>query len=198
MLFLVHQAALGQGSYTAQVRGTVTDPAHAVVNNAKVTVTNESTSIATTATTNASGEYVVNGLRPASYTIKVEAPGFRDVVRTGLVLAVSQQATVDFALSLASTSGNGHRDRDCAAAGYGKLLAGHRRYERVRKPDAIAGPRRHATGVSVGWGYEAEQCGCLSIRNRLFLQRAALWLGGNPAGWQSGDRSGTGGGGNQQ
>jgi hypothetical protein len=103
VVFLVHQAALGQGSYTAQVRGTVTDPAHAVVNNAKVTVTHESTSIATTATTNASGEYVVNGLRPASYTIKVEAPGFRDVVRTGLVLAVSQQATVDFALSLSST-----------------------------------------------------------------------------------------------
>ena len=85
------------------MRGTVTDPARAVVNNAKVTVTNESTSIATTATTNASGEYVVNGLRPASYTIKVEAPGFRDVARTGVVLAVSQQATVDFALSLAST-----------------------------------------------------------------------------------------------
>ena len=53
VLFVVHQAALGQGSYTAQVRGTVTDPAHAVLNNAKVTVTNESTSIETTATTNA-------------------------------------------------------------------------------------------------------------------------------------------------
>src|ERR1035437_6936864 len=61
VVFLVHQAALGQGSYTAQVRGTVTDPAHAVVNNAKVTVTNESTSIAATATTNASGLYVVEG-----------------------------------------------------------------------------------------------------------------------------------------
>src|SRR5450755_517041 len=103
VVFLVHQAAFGQGSYTAQVRGTVTDPAHAVVGNAKITATNESTSIATTATTNASGEYVVNGLRPASYSIKVEAPGFRDVVRTGLVLAVSQQATVDFALSLATS-----------------------------------------------------------------------------------------------
>ena len=103
VVFLVHQAALGQGSYTAQVRGTVTDPAHAVVNNARVTATNESTSLVTNATTNASGEYVMNGLRPASYSIKVEAPGFRDVVRTGLVLAVSQQATVDFALSLSST-----------------------------------------------------------------------------------------------
>src|SRR5258708_1295178 len=101
VVFPLHQAALGQATYTAHVRGT--DPAHAVVNNAKVTVTNESTSLATTATTNASGEYVVNGLRPASYTIQVEAPGFRGVVRTGLVLAVSQQATVDFALSLAST-----------------------------------------------------------------------------------------------
>ena len=48
VVFLVHHAALGQGSYTAQVRGTVTDPAHAVLNNAKVTVTNESTCIATT------------------------------------------------------------------------------------------------------------------------------------------------------
>ena len=42
VVFFVPQAALGQGSYTAQLRGTVTDPAHAVVNNAKVTVTNES------------------------------------------------------------------------------------------------------------------------------------------------------------
>ena len=103
VVFLVHQAALGQGSYTAQVRGTVTDPAHAVINNAKVTIINESTNIATTVTTNASGEYVANGLRPASYSLKVEAPGFRDVVRTGVVLAVSQQATVDFVVSLAST-----------------------------------------------------------------------------------------------
>jgi hypothetical protein len=96
VVFLVPQAGLGQGSYTAQVRGTVTDPAHAVVNNAKVTVTHESTSIATTATTNASGEYVVNRLHPASHTIKVEAPGLRNVMRTRLVLAVSHQATVDF------------------------------------------------------------------------------------------------------
>src|SRR5258708_24741390 len=80
VLFLVHQAALGQGSYTAQVRGTVTDPAHAVVNDAKVTATNEPTNIATTATTNASGEYVVNGLRPARYTIKMESPTFRVAV----------------------------------------------------------------------------------------------------------------------
>ena len=64
VVFLVQQAALGQGSYTAQVRGTVTDPAHALVNNAKVTVTNESTSITTTATINARGEYVVNGCAP--------------------------------------------------------------------------------------------------------------------------------------
>src|SRR5258708_10602685 len=83
VLFLVHQGALGQGSYTAQVRGTVTDPAHAMVNNAKVTATNESTNIATSATTNSSGEYVINGLRPASYTIKVEMTGFREVVQTG-------------------------------------------------------------------------------------------------------------------
>src|SRR5256885_2926095 len=73
VLFLVHQAALGQGSYTAQVRGTVTDPAHAVVNNVKVTVTNELTSIATTATTNDSGEYAVNG-RSEEHTSELQSP----------------------------------------------------------------------------------------------------------------------------
>jgi hypothetical protein len=90
---------LGQGSYTAQVRGTVTDPAHGVVNNAKVTVTNDSTSIAITATTNASGEYVVNGLRPPRAT-PARWRRLASAMWCGRdwVLATSQQATVDFAL----------------------------------------------------------------------------------------------------
>jgi hypothetical protein len=75
VVFLVHQAALRQGSYAAQVRGTVTDSARATEADAKVTVTNESTSIVTKTTTNASGEYVVNGCGLRATPIKVEAPG---------------------------------------------------------------------------------------------------------------------------
>jgi hypothetical protein len=70
-VFLVHQAALGQGSYTAQVRGTVTDPAHAVVSNAKVTVTNESTSLATTATTATTNARRVCGERATARELRL-------------------------------------------------------------------------------------------------------------------------------
>ncbi len=47
-LFLVHHSAAAEGSYTARVRGTVTDPTHAAVNNAEVSETSESTSTAAT------------------------------------------------------------------------------------------------------------------------------------------------------
>jgi type 1 fimbria pilin len=48
--------ALAQRS-TATIRGTVTDPSHAVVPGASVTVTNELTGFTRTATTNAAGLY---------------------------------------------------------------------------------------------------------------------------------------------
>jgi hypothetical protein len=88
--------ALGQGSYTAQVRGTVRDQTGAVVQNAKLTITNDGTGIATTASTGTNGEYVFNGLRPATYTLKVEASGFQEKTQTNIVLAVAQAATLDF------------------------------------------------------------------------------------------------------
>jgi len=79
---------LGQGSYTAQVRGTVADQTGAVLPGAKLTMTNDDTAIATLASTDSNGRYVFNGLRPATYTVKVEATGFQEVVQKGIVLGV--------------------------------------------------------------------------------------------------------------
>jgi len=90
--------ALGQGSYTAQVRGTVADQTGAIVPGAKLTMTNDGTGIATLASTDSNGRYVFNGLWPATYTLKVEATGFQEVVQKGIVLGVEQQATLDFAI----------------------------------------------------------------------------------------------------
>ena len=50
------------------------------------------------------GIYVFTGVRPATYTIKVEAPNFGTQERKGVVLAVTQQATIDFVLSPGSLS----------------------------------------------------------------------------------------------
>src|SRR6266576_6655941 len=98
VFFLVHQAALGQASYTSQIRGVVTDQTGAVVSNATVTITNDATNISLTAHSNDHGLYVLTGLRPAVYTIRADATHFRVVEKKNVVLQVDQQTTIDFEL----------------------------------------------------------------------------------------------------
>ena len=90
--------AWGQASYTAQVRGVVTDKSGAVVQNATVTITNQGTNQSTTAHTDDHGLFTVTGLRPDAYSIKVEAQGFEPIERKDVVLQVNQQTTMDFSL----------------------------------------------------------------------------------------------------
>src|SRR5581483_11898264 len=90
---------MAQGSYRAQIRGIVEDASGAVVHGAKVTITDVGTNIASSTRTNEKGEYFFTGLRPSNYSLKVEAQGFRPEEQTGVVLAVDQQATLNFTLS---------------------------------------------------------------------------------------------------
>ena len=96
LLSIAGPRALAQGAYTAQVRGVVTDSSHAVVPGAKVTITNDGTNISSSATTDASGFYLFASLRPSTYTVKVEAAGFRTEETKGVVLAVDQQTSLNF------------------------------------------------------------------------------------------------------
>src|SRR5579863_6057219 len=98
MAALLAPVAYGQGSYTAQVRGVVTDQSGAVVTNATVTITNDGTNIAETAHTDEHGEYFLSGLRPSVYTIKAQIAGFRVSEKKNIVLQVDQQTSVDFVL----------------------------------------------------------------------------------------------------
>src|SRR5215475_11977906 len=93
-----------QANYTAQLSGTVTDSSGGAVAGAKVIVTDDATSVAVTATTNDQGLYVVTGLRPSTYTLRVEANNFASVERKGLVLAVSQRATLDITVTPGTVS----------------------------------------------------------------------------------------------
>jgi Carboxypeptidase regulatory-like domain/TonB dependent receptor len=90
--------AAAQGSYRAQLRGVVSDAAGAVMPNAIVTITETGTGISTHARTDDKGEYFLTGLRPSTYAVKVEAPGFRTSERTNVVLAVDQETTLNFSL----------------------------------------------------------------------------------------------------
>src|ERR1700756_790386 len=91
-------AAFAQGAYLAQVRGTVTDQSGALVVKAKVTITNDATNIAETAETDEHGQYFFTGLRPATYTIRAQASGFRIIEKKDIVLQVDQQTSVDLVL----------------------------------------------------------------------------------------------------
>src|SRR5437660_7818124 len=88
----------GQASYTAQIRGVVMDQTGAVVPKATITITNDATGISETSRSDDHGLYVLTGLRPAVYTIKADAAGFRPAEEKNVVLQVAQQTTIDFTL----------------------------------------------------------------------------------------------------
>jgi hypothetical protein len=67
--------AQGAGT-TAELRGDVTDPTGAVIPGAKVVLTDLAKGTSRVVTTDANGQYVVIGLLPSQYEVKVEATGF--------------------------------------------------------------------------------------------------------------------------
>ena len=88
-----------QSTYTAQLTGVVKDSSGAVIPGAKVTLTDEATNIPMFGVTDSRGIYVFTGLRPTTYSLRAEAAGFASQERKGVVLAVDQQATLDFVLN---------------------------------------------------------------------------------------------------
>jgi len=105
-IFLLASAifAGAQGAYRAQLRGTVSDRSGAFIANAKVTIRDEGTNVATTVQTDDRGQYFFTGLRPSKYSIKVEAAGFRSEERTGVVLAVDQESSLNLTLGVAGVA----------------------------------------------------------------------------------------------
>lgn len=84
---------------TTSVRGVISDPTGAVVPNATVTLTNNTTQQVVTQTAGKGGEYSFPQLPPAVYSISVTASGFGTIKKTAELL-VSQPSTVNIALPL--------------------------------------------------------------------------------------------------
>jgi hypothetical protein len=99
-VFLIAALAWSQSSYTAAVRGTVTDSSGAAVPGAKVVLTETDRGVAHPATTDGAGRYVITALPPGGYTLTVEGAGFKKHSQTNIPLAVQQQATFDIALQV--------------------------------------------------------------------------------------------------
>jgi hypothetical protein len=86
---------------TGTVRGTVIDPNGAVVPNAKVTITKQSTTESKTTQTTSSGEYAFNNLLPGNdYSIAIEAPNFKTLTLSDVRIQLNQTTDVPAQLTL--------------------------------------------------------------------------------------------------
>ncbi len=99
LAFFLPETASSQAVY-GNIFGTVTDPSGAAVPNAKVTVTDIAKGTSDVTTTNATGNYTVTHLIPDSYTVKVEAQGFKTATQGPIVVNADQGAKVDMPLQL--------------------------------------------------------------------------------------------------
>jgi hypothetical protein len=101
LLFAFLIAAQLQAQNTSgSISGTVQDSAGAVVPNAKVTLTGQQNGFVRTVTTNKEGFYNYPDLTPATFTLKVEAPGFKTYSKTEIVINASDRKSENVMLAI--------------------------------------------------------------------------------------------------
>ncbi len=100
---LVASLSLAQ-SFVGGVRGSVQDPGGAVIGDAKVTLINDATGTSRTTQSNALGEYTFSQVEPATYSISVEAAGFKKLNRTGVIVGTQETVSLDLKLEIGQVS----------------------------------------------------------------------------------------------
>jgi Carboxypeptidase regulatory-like domain/TonB dependent receptor-like, beta-barrel len=99
---LVAAASANAQSIGATLQGTITDDQGAVMPGATIVITNTETGWTRTQITDERGWYRAIALPPGAYELRAEISGFANQVRTGLVLTVGQEATVNLSLKVAT------------------------------------------------------------------------------------------------
>jgi iron complex outermembrane receptor protein len=91
-------------SDVGQVTGVVKDPDQAVVSGSQVILTEQHSKARSTTTTDSQGAYAFQLVPPGSYSLEVNAAGFRPSMSPELTVAAGQITNYDFALALAGVT----------------------------------------------------------------------------------------------
>src|SRR5216684_3911599 len=99
MIFVYSFSVFGQSS-SAALSGRITDPSGAPVAAAQVRAINADTNARREASTADSGNYTIPLLPVGTYTVEVEARGFKIARRAGVILQIATSQELDFTLNI--------------------------------------------------------------------------------------------------
>src|ERR1700716_841334 len=98
--FLLIPALLPAQGTGGRILGRVADPTGAVLNNVKITATNDGTGVSRSTESNDSGDYVFPDLPVGTYTLTFELTGFKKDVRHAISLVINQVITLNMTMQL--------------------------------------------------------------------------------------------------
>jgi len=104
ILLLIGLSDLHAQSGTSSVQGTVTDTTGAVIQSAAVVLTNNSTGVVLTATSDTSGNYSFPSVTPGVYSLDISKEAFASYKLSHFSVIVGQHANENASLNISSTS----------------------------------------------------------------------------------------------
>ena len=102
-VFFPMRSAISQAA-RGSVSGELRDPSGSAIPDVQIKLTEVRTNQEYSAKANESGFYTFVNLRPGSYSLTVEAPGFKKLVQEGIQLATGEMLRVDANLAIGSPS----------------------------------------------------------------------------------------------
>ena len=100
-LALFSTRAMAQGETTSAIVGQVSDTSNAALTGATVTITNRETGATRTARTDNAGRFDFPQLKPGTYAVRVEAPGFQPQENDNVFSGLGQKQALEIRLKVA-------------------------------------------------------------------------------------------------
>ena len=93
--FVIFSALVWGQAFQGSLRGRVTDPKDSIVPLAKVTIIEDATAVSSSTVTNQQGVYSFPTLNPSTYTLVVEAPGFKKLEKKDIIISTQSSVNED-------------------------------------------------------------------------------------------------------